>query len=191
MIYRIVEIPSTDEVRLKAVGGLRLEVWRAETRVEETLFPNGIWLDSLDAVARHWVAHDHEERLIGAARMTLHPTLEENPEGYLWKRAGLTVPTPAAHFCKLVVHPNCRGSGVGRSLITARLHAAIEMGAKSIVVTASERNARILSTLGFVDVGIRATFPSRPGYLFRGMQFIVPEATTLEEPFPEKISAAL
>lgn len=139
--------------------------------MEESLFPEGTWIEPLDRVARHWIALD-DRGLVGAGRLTLHHSLPDNPDGYLWIRSGLTVPLPAAHFCKLIVLKRARGLGVGKELNRLRLEAARAMGAKSILVTASDANARLLTAVGFTDTGVHETFPNRPEFPFRALQYL-------------------
>lgn len=103
MSHTLSEIPATDALRLAEIGRLRLEVWRSETTVDEAQFPRDEWIEPLDARARHWIAC-RDGVLVAAARLTVHAELDDNPDGYLWRRANLEVPTPAAHLCKLVVH---------------------------------------------------------------------------------------
>ncbi len=169
--FRIEETESKDKESMEELGRFRLEVWRDETIVNEALFLNGVWLESLDFQARHWVAKD-SHGLVGAARLTVHDTLASNPDGYLFERAGKIIPAPVAHLCKLVVHERARGKGLGSQLNKIRVDAARMMGARSIVVTASEINSRLLSQLGFADTGIRESFPNRPGFEFRAMQLV-------------------
>lgn len=42
--YRLIEFPGKDRARLEIVARLRLDVWRGETEVNESLFPNGLWI---------------------------------------------------------------------------------------------------------------------------------------------------
>lgn len=172
MAVSVVEVSPNDSARMDEIGLLRLAVWREETAVEETLFPDGRWIEPLDAAARHWIALD-DHVVVGAARLTLHSSLEDNPDGYLWLRAGREVPVPAAHLCKLVVLRSARGAGIGRRLNQLRIDAARAMGAKSILVTASETNSRLLLDMGFTDTGVRETFANRPGYSFRALQRVL------------------
>lgn len=167
--FRMEEILATDSLRLNEIGKFRLEVWREETEVNESLFPDGIWIEPLDYEARHWIVRD-AEGIVASARLTIHPTLAENPDGYLLIRASMSAPIPAAHLCKLVVHKRARGNGVGDQLNKVRIDAAKKMGAKSIIVTASEGNSRLLHRVGFTDTGIRETFPNRPGFEFKAMR---------------------
>jgi predicted GNAT family N-acyltransferase len=165
------EIP--DSKLLDLVGRLRVEVWRDEGTLNEALFPQGSWIEPMDHRSRHWVARNESGELVAAARLSVHATLEDNPDGYLWKRAGREVPLPAAHFCKLVVRKDARGHGLGRKLNEIRLQASREMGAKSILVTASAKNSRLLLPLGFKDTGIFEVFENRPGFPFHALECIL------------------
>ncbi len=159
---QIEELSPTSQEGLEAIGRFRLEVWRQETGVNESLFPSGVWLEPIDQGARHWVARD-PEGMVASARLSVHDKLLENPDGYLFERAKIEVPLPAAHLCKLVVHERARGKGLATQLNKIRIEAAKRMVAKSILVTASEANSRLLHRLGFLDDGIRETFKNRPG----------------------------
>lgn len=163
------EIENNKIELLREVGRLRLEVWRGETDVNESLFPDDLWLEPLDFIARHWAVRDRLG-IVASARLTIHDVLSENPDGYLFERAKISVPVPAGHLCKLVVHKRARGRGLATELNRVRIEAAKEMGAKSIIVTASDSNSRLLERVGFVDTGIREYFPNRPGYEFKAMQ---------------------
>ena len=57
-----------------------------------------------------------------------------------------------------------------QSLNAVRVDAAKAMGAASVMVTASEGNARLLLKLGFVDIGETISFDDRPGVVFRALQ---------------------
>ncbi len=166
---QILEILSPDQSQLEAIGRFRLEVWRSETTVDESLFPTGAWVEPLDYQARHWIAKD-SIGVVGSARLTFHDSVSENPDGYLFQRANIEVPLPSAHFCKLVVHRRARGKGIASRLNQLRVSAAREAGAKSILVTASAANGRLLSELGFVDSQVRETFPNRPQVEFMAMK---------------------
>ncbi len=165
------EVSKHDLQNLEQIGRLRFEVWRAETRVDESQFPNGVWLEPLDYQARHWLAFDGDD-LIGSARLSMHATLEDNPDGYLWLRHERTLPLPSAHFCKLVVSSKARGMGLGREFNRVRIEAAREEGAKSILVTASDANARLLLSMGFTETGVIESFSNRPGFMFRALQLV-------------------
>jgi predicted GNAT family N-acyltransferase len=168
---QILKISNQDEASMDLIGILRLDVWKQETAVDEKQFPNGRWLEPLDQVAQHWIATINGI-IVGAARLSMHATLAENPDGYLWVKRGFTLPEPVGHFCKLVVKKEARGFGIGRHLNAVRIKQAKEVGAKSIIVTASDQNTLILKKMGFLDTGIKETFSNRPEMSFNGLQLV-------------------
>jgi ribosomal protein S18 acetylase RimI-like enzyme len=160
---------------LRKIGKFRYDLWNKETVVNHSLFPDGLWIEEADYRARHWVAIDEEtDDLLGVAILTFHLTLADNPDGYIWIREGWQdrIPLPAAHLCKLAVSDRARGLGIGKSLNEVRINAAKEMGAKSVLVTASEANSRLLKAFGFVDTGVRETFDNRPNFPFLAMELV-------------------
>lgn len=166
------EINPKDARSMQRVGQLRFQVWEAESAINAELFPGRCWLDPLDTVGRHWVL---EDALTGAwiatARLTLHPTLEdENRDLQLWQRCGKVLPVPTVDLGRLVVLSAYRGRGLAQLLNTTRIAAARAMGARSIVVTASEGNVRLLKKLGFEDIGETVYFEDWPNACFYALQ---------------------
>ena len=51
-----------------------------------------------------------------------------------------------------------------------RIRAARDMGAKSIIITASAKNANLLRRIGFEEIGHSTCFADRPGTIFYAMQ---------------------
>eukprot|EP01040_Poterioochromonas_malhamensis_P004040 gene4040-4324_t len=176
MLYVIEEIENPNEEQLKEIGKFRYDLWVGETNVNHSLFPDGIWLEDIDRQARHWVARNSETKeLLGVARLTIHPTIDDNPDGYLWIKNNLTdrLKSPVAHLCKLAVSSSARGLGIGQKLSEIRIEAAKLSGAQSVIVTASPANASILGKLGFIDTGIREIFPNRPTFEFYAMDLLL------------------
>ncbi len=166
------EIRPDDANSMKRIGELRFRVWEEENSINSDLFPDKCWLDSLDSAGRHWVLEDAQSGAwMAAARMTLHTTLED---GYrdvqLWRRCGKHLPLPTVDLGRLVVLSAYRGRGLAQLLNTTRIAVAREMGAKSIMVTASAGNARLLQKLGFEDIGETVYFDDRPGTCFYALQ---------------------
>ncbi|KAI9003425.1 hypothetical protein DFJ74DRAFT_713642 [Hyaloraphidium curvatum] len=109
--------------------------------------------------------------IIWAQRMlTVHERAEDSPDGRYWIENGLQLPGPVGNISKLVVDPSCRGQGLASRLNAIRLDAAKDMGCRTMTVTASESNARLLAKLGFVDTGVRMEFDNRPGVEFRALE---------------------
>ncbi|KAL0491286.1 hypothetical protein AKO1_002384 [Acrasis kona] len=171
--HDIVEVSSSDKSTLKEIGQFRIEIWRKEGGVAEELFGDGVWLDDMDAIARHWIIRDDDQSIVAVSRLTVHETLHDNPDGYLWEKENKVLPEPVANISKLAVHEKMRGRGIASELNSLRIQKAKEMGCKSMIVTASTANARLLiSKHGFKDTGIRVIFPNRPTVEFLGLELI-------------------
>lgn len=186
-VFRIREVQaspsSTNPVEremMERIGRFRYDLWNEETVIDKSLFPNGVWTDQYDDVARHWIAEDIETgNIVAVSRMTFHERLEDNPDGYLWlEREDLAKdlpPSPTANISKLAVHKSARRYGIAKKMSEVRLHAARLAGIKSILVTASAANTRILQGLSdgdgnWKDTGIRVKFPNRPEFEFLGLE---------------------
>lgn len=166
----IKEINATNHDDLDRIGSLRYIVWK-EYGINDAEFPNKIWVDDLDLVGRHWIIENDQNEVIAAARLTFHDSMEDSyRDMQLWKRCGHVLPLPTCDLGRLVVRKDYCGRGLAQSLNEIRITAAREMGAKSIMVTASEANVRLLSKLGFVKIGETVKFDDRPGVIFHAMQ---------------------
>lgn len=169
--YREVESSAEDfEATLQAVGQLRYEVWLEEGSMNNDLYPDKCFLDYLDRQARQWVVLDGD-KLVASARMTIHPNLDDGyRDAKLWKEANVDIPLPACDLGRLVVLKAYRGQGIAQKLNIVRIQAARDLGARSMIVTASEGNARLLRKLGFWDIGKVVEFDDRPGIPFHALQ---------------------
>jgi predicted GNAT family N-acyltransferase len=168
-----VEVDRADSATMSLMGRLRYDVWKDEGELDMALFPDGVWLDVADteANARHWIVRDDAGDVIAAARLTLLNELaEDNRDAMVWKRCGAELPLPTVDLSRLVVHRSARGRGVAQSLNRVRVQAARDMGARSVMATASEANARLLLKLGFADIGERVVFSDRPRVPFWALQ---------------------
>eukprot|EP01119_Soliformovum_irregulare_P006942 TRINITY_DN19352_c0_g1_i1.p1 TRINITY_DN19352_c0_g1~~TRINITY_DN19352_c0_g1_i1.p1 ORF type:complete len:193 (-),score=29.88 TRINITY_DN19352_c0_g1_i1:14-547(-) len=173
MEFKFDEIDPKEEKIMEEIGRFRMKVWKQEGKVAEELFKDGIWLDHLDPIAKHWILRDGEGAIVASCRMTIHQTLKENPDGYLWIEKGRPLPEPVANISKLVVDAKMRGRGIASRMNQLRIKLAKELGCRSINVTASDANSRLLiSKHGFVDTSIRVIFPNRPTIEFQGLEFI-------------------
>jgi ribosomal protein S18 acetylase RimI-like enzyme len=187
-IYFLEVIEPSQKI-MERIGKFRIDVWKEETEVNHALFPDGIWIESIDYEARHWIAIDLSNResqiipsieefetnndlkIVGVARLSVHGDLQSNPDGYLLIQNHLEhlVQPPYGHLCKLVVHNDYRGFGIGKQLNERRLVMAKHLGAKSMLVTASPQNKNILLKFGFQDSNILEVFPNRPHFPFHLM----------------------
>ncbi len=155
---------------------LRYRVWEEEGAINAAAFPDKSWLDRDDDTARHWVVRRLDTgEVVAAARLTLHASLDDDSRDVaLWRRCGKHLPMPTTDLGRLVVLQCCRGRGVAQSLNQVRVEAARLMGARSVMATASEGNARLLLKLGFTDIGETISFDDRPGVVFHALQLDFP-----------------
>lgn len=162
----------TDSDLMKEIGRFRYKVWQQERSINDSLFPDSCWIDSEDNTARHWILRDIRGDIIASARITFHPHLDESSRDIqLWRKCGKNIPLPTVDLGRLVVSNEWRGRGIAQTMNHIRINAARDMGAKSIIVTASDGNARLLRKIGFVDIGETIEFSDRPGTIFHAMQY--------------------
>jgi GNAT superfamily N-acetyltransferase len=155
---------------LEEIGVFRVEVWRA-TLGQPALFGDGRWLDELDRVSRHWVIRDRDGRLVGAARLSLHASLDEVPEAEEYARFALSLRGPLAAPARVVVCPSAQGAGLGRQLLDCQEQAARRAGARSAVRQASPAMARLLARRGWQIAGPACPDPRLPGVIFQVASF--------------------
>lgn len=155
------EITRIDPILLEEIGRLRVIAW---CTVIEKASELDIWLDAFDPAARHWVVFQGNS-VVAAARMTIHPSLDEVPDAESY--AGMFPEPPAAPIAslnRLVVHPSARGQGLSKALDQARLEAAERLGCRSALLsTASGPNrVRQVQGWGFEWVGYGPRFIKPP-----------------------------
>lgn len=168
-------INEIDQDLSEKIGRFRLQIYRKESVVNEDLIPDGIWLDPEDAMGTHAVIRNVDGSILAAARLSIHPTLAEAPEGELWINARRHLQEPIAHLGKFVVDEKCQKQGVGTLVCTSLMTIARERGARSVILSTSEKMVASLTKRGFVDTGIRATFPKsrRPYESFACLEYIL------------------
>ncbi len=167
---RVEMLASGDQQGLEAIGRHRVAVWRAEGVLAPELAATGIWLDAFDAEARHWVVRDDAGGIVACARLTEHDVLLASPDGGIWHEHRRPLPLPVGNFGKLVVAAAARGQGLASALNDARLAHARARGLKSLTVTASAANAKLLAKIGFEDTGWIVSFTNRPGVPFHALE---------------------
>lgn len=166
------EVSFADTETMTEIGRIRYTVWREDNSINEELFPSQSWLDELDSVSRHWIVRDVNGKVIAAARMSLHGELDSSSrDTALWMKIGKPLPLPTCDLGRLVVHKSYRSRGIAQRMNQVRMDAAKAMGSKSVMVTASAGNAKLLKKIGFEDIGETIYFDDRPGVLFYAMQY--------------------
>lgn len=170
----IKEVDCFDSTCLDRIGKLRYDVWLGEKSLDQSMFPNGSWLDPSDEdsiLTRHFVAEVNGE-LVAAARLVTHTTIASaDVDIDLWMSSGKKLVWPVSDLGRLVVRRDYRNRGIAKSLNTIRMNTARSMGVGSIIVTASAGNSSLLKATGFVSIGEEIVFPNRPATTFYALQY--------------------
>ena len=155
---------------LREIGFIRFKVKKEENSIN-ALFPNNCWIDAEDSSARHWLVRVNA-KVTAASRLTIHRSFLNQKSGdlELWRKWDKDLPLPAVNFSRLVVCKDHRGRGIAKKMHDIRIRAARDMGAKSIIITASAKNANLLRRMGFEEIGHTTCFADRPGTIFYAMQ---------------------
>jgi len=157
-------LSNIEQAEMAEIGQLRTQVWSDEADVNPHSLGPKPWIDPIDGNACQWTIRDGQ-RLVAAARMTLHDDPAEIPYHAAFQDR-LTGPGPYGSMNRLVVHRDYRGRGLAHQLDCLRLRHAPQLGARQVVVVASGRRVRALEALGFENLGV----PNREPELLRTEQ---------------------
>jgi GNAT superfamily N-acetyltransferase len=149
MTYELRVLEEQDEIR-RALR-FRVRVWR-DASVDLPVDASGCHQDSDDEVSTH-LGVFHGDRLVAASRMSLLPGIGSlSFARQLALDPGL-YPGPVCFLSRLVVAPEARGRGLGRSLIERMVIRAHEQGAAWTAATSSTRVVEdVLVSLRFLHV---------------------------------------
>eukprot|EP01111_Echinosteliopsis_oligospora_P006000 TRINITY_DN1987_c0_g1_i2.p1 TRINITY_DN1987_c0_g1~~TRINITY_DN1987_c0_g1_i2.p1 ORF type:complete len:185 (+),score=43.15 TRINITY_DN1987_c0_g1_i2:68-622(+) len=174
--FIIEEVDPTDQDIIATIGRLRFKVWEEEGEIDPSLFPDKIWLDTHDPISRHWIVYkkdDDKKEIVACARLTVHDTLSDSVDGYIWMKHGLHLNGPVSNISKLVVDKPARRTGIASMLNKLRVDAAKKMGAACVTSTASDINTKLLvEKSGFRDTGYTIFFPNRPNVPFHIIELV-------------------
>lgn len=157
----------TDGETIEAICRLRAHVWKATGQAAEGAFPNGGWRDPHDSGCAHWIIRDRHDRLVAAARVTVHDRLEDVLEAEEYLRHGLRLPGPIAAPDRVVVLAEARGNGLARRLLDAQDAFARKAGARHAVRQASPAMVRLLVHRAWRILGPASPDPRFPGVRFQ------------------------
>lgn len=132
---------------------LRIETWLAMGVFKEGEFKPEDFVDEHDNHAYHW-AIKKDNKVIAAARMCVHNSLQELPDSECYKSITSEMKSPIASFNRLIVTPEYQRNGLGRSLDSSRINEALERNCKTILISATQAT-RVNSLLaqGFTIIG--------------------------------------
>ena len=149
------------------IARFRAAAWTKEDGLADDAFPDGQWTDRYDATATHWVIRDASGTLVGSARLSVHPRLQDVDEWEYYERLGLAVGGPIAAPARVVIHPTARGFGLAAQLLDAQDEAARSAGATCALRQASPRMANLLVSRGWRILGRGSPDPRFPSVQFQ------------------------
>jgi len=157
-----------DAETIDEICRLRAQVWETTGQAAAAAFPDGGWRDPYDSDCAHWIIRGGRQRLVAAARVTVHDRLEDVPEAEEYLRYGLRLPGPIASPARVVVLGEARGAGLARRLLDAQDAFARRVGARHAVRQASPAMVRLLAHRAWRVLG-----PATPDPRFTGVRFQV------------------
>jgi GNAT superfamily N-acetyltransferase len=131
----------TAATEIVAAQRLRYTVWRSEGVLIRSAEADMI-ADHHDEHGIHWGSFDGD-LLVGAARLCLHDSISEAPDGEMF--AGTRLSGPVASMNRMIVLKNYRGRGIGSQLDELRIARARTLGADTIIATPVNALSRKLS----------------------------------------------
>ena len=164
----LVPVEVTEPSLIDSICRFRVQVWAATGCLAPDAFPNGIWRDELDDTCKHLVVMQGE-RILAAARWSLHRSVDELPEAKQYQRLHLQLEGPIGVVERVVACPSVPHLGLSRVLldaIEAKLRAA---GARYELGQASPSMVRLSLRRGRHIVGPAAPDPRFPGVEFQIM----------------------
>lgn len=124
------ELNAKDTSVLSDIGKLRVAAWSQNISVGNV--PGNEWIDAFDSDSTHFGIYD-AERLIAAARFSVHESVEDVPEPEVYRGVfQSSLKAPIASLNRLVAHPDYRGLGCSFYLDKVRLQKARQMGCTSM-----------------------------------------------------------
>lgn len=153
---------------LQEIAALRLRVWqpyvdKSNNARRRTLAD---WIDAVDHKAYHLTIMDLDDptMIAGAARLSLHDSLDDIPEPSIPRNFPDWRPDlPYAVFGRLVVEPHDRHHGFAHRLDARRNELARELGAKMALMLAAPWRRESLEKIGCETIGTIA--PEDHGYI--------------------------
>ena len=135
---------------LNRIYRLRVDAWLA-SGINPVGSCSSEWEDEYESHARHWAVFDGE-RLLAAARLSIHQSLSEVPSSYVFDRLKFEAVPPIGSINRLVVHPDARGKGLSGKLDCVRVQTAARAGCSVVMAYCLEERIKPLEKLRFVSI---------------------------------------
>lgn len=156
--FALIRDPTPSQ--LNEVFELRVRVWRGQARLKADIQAAS---DRWDAVSSHRLFLDHEGRIAGAFRYSLHHDLGDLPDGGVWVTDFHDAPGPHAYYSRMFVQPEFRGQCLSERLETLAVSDALRAGATSVTCLAGSVAAGVsrlprMERRGWSIIGTARTF---------------------------------
>ena len=138
---------------LQQIGSLRVDAWQEESGVSAEIAALGSWTDRLDDAAQHWLVHDEDGSLLGAARLTFHDRLASVNYGAQFAPVADRLRPPFASISRLVLRKSVHHRGLWRRLDEIRIAQARASGMSAIVAICGSYRLDKLASHGFRQIG--------------------------------------
>jgi predicted GNAT family N-acyltransferase len=148
-LFDIRRYEGCSHVAMEGIRRLRQLVWA-------TVHEAGYSLDDeFDERAIHWTVYS-DEKLIAAARLTVHTDLKDVPERRLFQQLSeQPIAAPIGCLSRLVVHPSMRGRGLAAKLDKVRVEAAISAKCQTMIINwtpmSGESRRKQILAMGFAS----------------------------------------
>ncbi|AWB68724.1 hypothetical protein C2869_21020 [Saccharobesus litoralis] len=136
---------------IESVGRFRFQQWRTANMNMSNTLKAQTWIEAQDELAWHWLS-SVEGQVIASARLSIHNSLSDLPEGELYKGLDDLYPQKIASFNRLIVDEGYRGLGVAANLVQCRIEQAAYLGAKSIALDCPQHRVKAMQQVGFETV---------------------------------------
>lgn len=156
----------SDPATLEEIYQFRARVWDSSEGIAVNAFPTGKWQDQHDTLAQHWIVTNADDRMVGAARLSLHERIEDVVEPEQYQRYGVECDGLIAAPDRVVVCPSARRQGIAQRLLDAQDNASIDAGAACALRQASPAMCRLVEKRDWHLLGPASIDPRFPDIVF-------------------------
>lgn len=166
MTYRTTLVSGPEWI--DRIAKFRIDVWSQADLVDVSFFPDGKWLDDVDADATHIVIVEDGE-LLAAVRYCQYPTIDSTHHGSYYREAGIDLDGPIGIPERMVVRQDLARKGLAWVLANAIAYQAVTQGARHVISECSEGTAALMRKRGRPSLGFAPYDPRFPNVRFEWM----------------------
>ncbi len=147
----------TDKSRLQEIYDLRVLAWEnspGKENINSTKYPDG-YSDNLEDNSIHIIAEDRDNKIIGAARLTVCQDLDELPYPGIFKAFEYLMPNerPFLFYSRLVIHPDFRKTELRKRFDDFRVKMQMELKIQFGIATVKPKRLVQILPYGFKELG--------------------------------------